>query len=105
MKTPKNLGLPVVIELAGHPVSIVPKKLTGAYGECDEVKREISIDLEAHTRDGVDPMSTLFHELLHMAFGLAGLDNILDKSYDGLEECIVKCLENSVFPVLHKLVK
>ncbi len=46
--------------------------------------------------------STLFHELMHCALGVAGFGEMLEEK---LEEAIVTCLENALYPHLEMIVR
>lgn len=80
----------------GHQVTVkqVARLSDDDHGHCDMVNREIIIStaypLEQRWR-------TLFHESLHMVFGLTGLSELLR---DDMEESVIVCLENNFMPIV-----
>lgn len=59
------------------------------YGETDGRARFININA-SHTRE--EQESTLFHESVHAALAVAGLDHILSEK---TEEALVTCIEHA----------
>ncbi len=61
-------------------------------GDCDVNKRIIRISTHI-TPD--EQVSTLFHECIHAALGIAGINNLITEE---VEEAIVCCIENAFNP-------
>ena len=62
------------------------------WGHYDGDEQQITIYL----KDNKDPMSTLFHECLHAAFGISGQKQHMTTEQ---EEAYVRCIEKGLYPL------
>lgn len=86
--------LPASINIGGREIKIVVKKLKKAHAEYGADEYTVYIDPETLERD--DCEQYLFHELVHAALHVSGVDNILDIR---TEEAICWSLQHMLFPV------
>jgi hypothetical protein len=92
-------GLPASLKILGATFRVEVCDLEDPatevlFGTCDVDKRVIRINKNV---SAADARKTLFHESLHAALGIAGLDHSLPGP---LEESVVVCLENAMWPLL-----
>ncbi len=83
-----------LVEILGNRFKVIYCDLSkeDLCGDCDTNKRIIRISTHI-TPD--EQVSTLFHECLHAALGIAGINNLLTEE---VEEAIVCCIENAFNP-------
>ena len=87
----------MTIEILGNTFKVIYIDLSkeDLCGDCDVNKRLIRISTAISAEEQV---STLFHECIHAALGLAGINNLFSEE---IEEAVVCCIENA----FHKSVK
>ncbi len=80
----------------GFEITLKGTQGSDEAGAANFDKREVYIDTTFPLDEQV---STLFHELIHIAFAISGLEHILK---DDLDECVVRCLEYSLLPFVDR---
>ncbi len=91
--------IPETITIAGRDIKIVWKDFEETYGQYVHDKREIHLARRIQDSEAM-VWQTLYHELVHAALGMAGLDHVLG---DDNEEAVVRCIEHLLFPVFDKI--
>ena len=88
---------PDSVKVMGHVVPIEYKDVgTKNLGYYEDRKITLNINKNAHWNKRV-----LFHETIHAIFHFSGVSNFLS---DKLEEAIVECLENNLYPIIKFIV-
>lgn len=91
MKIPKS------VTIGGQRISISVEDNLAEYGQfCLDNMKIILRNTDPETMQ-----LTLRHEMIHAAFAISGLS--YSKSFDDIEESVVRCLENTFFPAWTKL--
>ena len=91
------MRIPKSVMIGGQRVSISVEENLAEYGQfcLDNLKITLrKADLQTMEL-------TLRHEMIHAAFAISGLS--YSKSFDDIEESVVRCLENTFFPAWTKL--
>lgn len=87
------------IKVAGHTVKLKADPKLDDYGQCSGDGMVISVGTHAFDAPK-DFKETVRHELAHSALSLSGISYALP---DGMEEAIVRCLDNILYPALDEL--
>lgn len=92
------MKIPPSVSIGGQEVEIVIEKDLAEYGLfCLD---DMRITLRSADVDIME--STLRHEMMHAAFSIAGISH--SKTFEDMEECVVRCLENIFFPAWEKVI-
>ncbi len=92
------MKIPPSVSIGGQEVEIVIEKDLAEYGLfCLD---DMRITLRSADTDIME--STLRHEMMHAAFSIAGISH--SKTFDDMEECVVRCLENIFFPAWERVI-
>ena len=88
--------IPTTITIMGIKFKVDVLDLTKEYlcGDSCLAKKLIRINSQQTLEE---QKSTLYHECLHMALHISGVSSLLT---DDLEEAIVICIENAIFPLI-----
>lgn len=91
----KNPKLPKEVEILGRKIRVVWADLEGEdlHGKFQHDTIKIASDPTNNV------MSTLFHECIHASLDVAGHTANLS---EGLEEAIVVCIENALYPLIEQ---
>lgn len=94
-------SLPSVVTIFGKDFKVSITALKGLLGDCDTDSKVIRIH-QNQTKN--DALNTLFHEMLHAAFGISGIREILKEDQ---EEAIVRMIEHAFADAMdvYKLAK
>lgn len=86
--------LPSKIKIGGYQIAVeyINLKNDWGMGYPDDKLIQISTKLD---EDG--QWSTFFHECIHMAMMIGGVDSVID---DNISEGVVRCIENLLWPLL-----
>ena len=87
-------ALPRQITVMGRVFDVQISNLKGADGDCLIAESRIRIH-QAQSLESAK--ATLWHEVIHAALGISGLNELLT---DSLEEAIVRCFEHSFSDVV-----
>ena len=96
------IDLPKTIKLSGRSFTVKVGNLSDAeeeYGRSHAFHQEIILSSKL---EGQQINQVLWHEVLHMALGIAGLDSALGEEN---EEAVVCALEYSLWPVVEHLAR
>ena len=92
------MKIPPSVSIGGQEVEIVIEKDLAEYGLfCLD---DMRITLRSADTDIME--STLRHEMMHAAFSIAGISH--SKTFEDMEECVVRCLENIFFPAWERVI-
>ena len=92
------MKIPPSVSIGGQEVEIVIEKDLAEYGLfCLD---DMRITLRSADTDIME--STLRHEMMHAAFSIAGISH--SKTFEDMEECVVRCLENIFFPAYERMI-
>ncbi len=92
------MKIPPSVSIGGQEVEIVIEKDLAEYGLfCLD---DMRITLRSADVDIME--STLRHEMMHAAFSIAGISH--SKTFEDMEECVVRCLENIFFPAWERVI-
>jgi hypothetical protein len=92
------MKIPPSVSIGGQEVEIVIEKDLAEYGLfCLD---DMRITLRSADTDIME--STLRHEMMHAAFSIAGISH--SKTFEDMEECVVRCLENIFFPAWERMI-
>ena len=92
------MKIPPSVSIGGQEVEILVEENLAEYGNfCLD---DMRITLRSADADIME--STLRHEMMHAAFSIAGISH--SKTFEDMEECVVRCLENIFFPAWERVI-
>lgn len=89
--------IPSQVMIGNRKIRVIVKKLKQAHAEYDSDDYAVYIDPATLAREDCD--SYIFHELVHAALHISGVDNVLDIKQ---EEAICWALQHLLYPVYRK---